>query len=366
MARALLAAGLTLPLLALACADPPPPEASPAALPVRSLVVEAAPFEPVLTLLGTVGPGSSAAVSAPVAGTIRYPARFARGLTTGATVRAGEVLAVIASLPAGERQGEAKIALRGAEEELARAERGFEVGILPKAERDRARVSADLARQRLADAGRALSQLAVRAPVAGRLVVAAPIPPGAEIAGGTPLATVAGGGRPRIEAQAAAGDLPHLRPGLAVRFLLPGGRAVGRGTLSEIAPMVDAAGTVRAIAEVDAGSENAELPPPGSGIEVEVALERRPAAITLPEEALVVTAEGTAVYRLYRLQNVEDRQAARRQPVTAGGRRDGRVEIVEGLAAGDRVAVAGVAALSNGALVVEEAGTPPPKTGARP
>jgi multidrug efflux pump subunit AcrA (membrane-fusion protein) len=104
---------------------------------------------------------------------------------------------------------------------------------------------------------------------------------------------------------------------------------------------------VAVVAEV---TEGAGLPAPGEGVEVMVELDRRDQTLTVPEEALVMSEGGAAVY-------VDQGGVARRRPVTTGGRAAGRVEVTGGLAPGDKVVVDGAALLSEGAKVtpIEEA-----------
>ncbi len=156
------------------------------------------------------------------------------------------------------------------------------------------------------------------------------------------LARVAAGGPPRVEARAAAGDRGRLHPGLGVRFVLPGvPGAAGRGVLREISPLLEAGGTAPVVAEVTEGSG---LPAPGEGVEVHVELDARPDTLTVPEEALVISEGGSALF-------VAEGGTARRRSVTTGGRADGRIEVVSGIAAGDKVVVNGAALLTDGAKV---------------
>ena len=115
--------------------------------------------------------------------------------------------------------------------------------------------------------------------------------------------------------------------------------------------MVDAQGTVRVVAEPD---DRAELPPPGEGVELKVMLATRPDALAVPEEALVPGAEGASLFV------VEGRALGKGNPVRQiavklGLTGEGRVEVLEGLQAGDRVVVSGAAFLSPGAAVIEAA-----------
>ena len=132
-----------------------------------------------------------------------------------------------------------------------------------------------------------------------------------------------------------------------MRFVLPGTPgAAGRGVLREISPELEAGGTAPVVAEATAG---AGLPASVEGVEVHVELDPRPDALTVPEEALVVSEGGSALF-------VVEGGAARRRPVITGARGEGRIEVVSGLAAGDKVVVSGAALLSDGVRVeaVEE------------
>jgi membrane fusion protein (multidrug efflux system) len=80
-------------------------------------------------------------------------------------------------------------------------------------------------------------------------------------------------------------------------------------------------------------------------VEVRLATDVRPAAVVVPEEAVVGTQMGTAVWV------VTDGKVERRT-VTLGVRSPGEVEIREGVAAGEAVVVGGQAMLQPGAPVM--------------
>ena len=65
----------------------------------------------------------------------------------------------------------------------------------------------------------------------------------------------------------------------------------------------------------------------------------------VPDEAIVTTSDGTFVWRI----GAEDK--AERVAVELGGRESGRVEIVSGVAAGDRIVTAGTHKVHAGAPV---------------
>jgi RND family efflux transporter MFP subunit len=341
-------------LAALAAACSPAPasvsEVAPA-VPVRLEKVTRDTFQPSLSVLGVVRPAETAEVTVTAAGRLRYPARFAGGLPSGAEVRAGEVLARISLLDAEASLAEARLHLRSAESELARHRRAFEAGIEAAVVLASFEAEAELARNRVAAAEGRLSRLDLRAPVSGRLIVDRRVPPESEVAAGTVLARIAAGGAPEVEARAAAADRDLLRPGLVVRFVAPGASfPSGEGTIREVSPIVEAAGTVPLVVRV---SDPVGLPAPGEGVELRIELDARPETITVPEDALVAAENGGAVFVAERTRGSA---IAKRRQVETGARGGGRVEILRGLTAGDQVVIGGASVLADGDLVapVEE------------
>lgn len=332
-------------LLLAACArtaeipeDPPP-------LPVKIEKAARAPFQPTLSLLGVVRPGKEAEVTIPAAGRLGYPERFRDGLSSGMRVAAGEVLARLENTDTEADLAEARLRLEAASTELARYQKAFDNGVVSAAQLATYKAEAALATQRLTAARQRRSFLELRSPVSGWLLVERRLPAGGEVQSGTSLVRIAAGGPPRVEARAAAGDRSRLHEGLGVQFVLPGGSGMagtaGRGAIREISPVLEAGGTVPVVAEV---TEGGGLPAPGEGVELRVELDPRPDALTVPEQALVVSEGGVAVF-------VSEGGTARRRAVTTGGRGGGRIEVISGLSAGDKVVVDGAALLSEGAKV---------------
>jgi RND family efflux transporter MFP subunit len=349
-----------LAVLALtSCAQAPAavPEEAPGS-PVRLETVKRATFQPELIVLGTVQPGGTAEVTVPASGRVLYPGRFAAGLVSGVEVRAGEVLARVSLQDAEAGLAEARLRLEAAETELARHQRAFDAGVEPAATLSSFKAEADLARNRLAAAQDRLGRLALRAPLSGRLIVDRRIAPESEVSAGTVLARIASGGALRVEGRAAAADRDRLHPGLPVRFAVSNASApaaMGAGVVREVAPVVDAGGTVTLVAAV---TDPAGLPGPGEGVELRIALDRHEQSLTVPEEALVVAESGSAVFVAERNRG---RLAARRRPVETGAKGGGRIEVLRGLSPGDKVVVGGAALLADGDPVtaLAEAGAEP-------
>ena len=345
---------LSLLLLSLAACSPAPadvPEEMPAA-PVRVVALKWEPFQPTLALLGVVQPAGLAEVAIPVSGRLDYPGRFAGGLTTGAAVREGEVLARISSHDSEAELAEARLRVELTSSELARHQRAFDSGVEAAAVLASYKAEAELARGRLEAAQGRAGRLALRSPVSGSLIVDHRIPPDSEVAPGTVLARVAAGGSLKVEGRAAAADRGRLHPGLKVRFVAPGTEETsGEGIVREVSPVVDAGGTVPLMVEV---TDPEGLPAPGEGVELRVELDPRPQALTVPEDSLVVSEDGSAVF----VVDLREGLVARRRAVETGARGGGRIEVLRGLDPGERLVVSGASLLEDGDRVVEVKDTP--------
>jgi membrane fusion protein (multidrug efflux system) len=119
------------------------------------------------------------------------------------------------------------------------------------------------------------------------------------------------------------------------------GRAFS-GTIVALDPLLDVNG--RAV-RVRASVANPErVLRPGLFARVSLEIDARPDAVLVPEAAVALQERGSIVYR------IEDGLAVA-TPVVTGVRRDGKVEIVEGLTADDEVVVSGQVRLRDRAQV---------------
>ena len=340
-----LAAVLFLVLGLGACRRPAPKPPKPAKVPVTTEIVQPRSFQASIGLLGRVVPASRIELRPPAEGRIRYTSGNSQGLRTGQTVRAGEPLFRIESPALDLRLSEAELSARAAETELERAKRGAEAGILPLAELEARQIDASLAAKRLLNAQQEYERLSVPAPASGVLKVQRAIIAGTEVGPDTLLAELAGDGAMRVEAWVPAAELDRLDQGLAVECRLPGSTtAAGMGVLTEIAQEVDAGGVARAMVEI---RQNSGMPRFGEGVELRVMLPAKPEALTVPKQAVTVSGHVTSVFVL---EKVGSSLKATVQLVQLGGRDGDRVEVLDGLKAGARVAVEGAEYLADGLL----------------
>ncbi|TIC86119.1 efflux RND transporter periplasmic adaptor subunit [Crenobacter intestini] len=190
--------------------------------------------------------------------------------------------------------------------------------------------------------GRDSARTQIRAPMAG-VVEAREVNPGDYVTPGKTafLLNADGGRRVRLALGGADGDA--LAVGMPVRLSAHGKTLTVR--IDEVRAGLDTASRARvawAMLPADAPWRV------GEALDAEIELERRQ-ALSVPAAAVVERPGGKVVYR------VEGGQAAERK-VTAGAEANGRVELLAGVQAGERIAVDGAGFLSDGAKVSEGQG----------
>jgi len=136
--------------------------------------------------------------------------------------------------------------------------------------------------------------------------------------------------------------LPDLRAGLAVRLSSPSAPGVNvETTVSEVRPSITLGGRS---AQVIVNLENPGPWGPGATVTASVRVAVHENATMLPEVSVVLRPAGAVVYV------ISDGKALQRV-VTTGLRRDGQVEILSGLAVGEKVAADGAGFLADGVAI---------------
>ena len=187
--------------------------------------------------------------------------------------------------------------------------------------------------------------------VAGRRLVS----PGAYLSVGTEITEVASIGMVKVGFSAPERYLSQLRRRAAVTIVTsayPG--EVFTGDISVVDPILDPTShTVQMVARIR--NRGGRLRP-GMSADVTASLGERPRALTVPDEAVFSEGNQSFVYL------VKPDSTVTRRAVVLGSRDSTRVEISDGLAAGDRVVQAGYQKLFEGAKVMPvsapAAGTP--------
>jgi membrane fusion protein (multidrug efflux system) len=287
---------------------------------------------------GTVEPLRTVVVNSQLAGTV-----LGVLAEEGDAVRAGAVLARLDARELSAQLRSAEAALEVAQRAAERAEALYTERIVTAAEyeRDRAALAAALAtRDQLRTR---LGYATVRAPIGG-VVLAQRVEAGGAVGVQTHLFTIADLSTLVVLAPVSELDVAGLDVGDPVEVALDA--LAGRTLTGHIRRIFPAADSVTRLVPVEVALTGAAAREamPGFLARVVFRLDPRSGVLMVPAGALVEDAGGSAVFV------VRDGRASRRR-VERGGTFEGRVEIVEGLVAGDTVVVAGATTLRDGAAV---------------
>ena len=341
--------------------EAPPAEAK-APVTVATAAVEKAHWPTLYEAMGTVRARTASTLSSRTMGYVREIRP-----QVGQTVQAGQVLVVLDSRDLAVQVDQAKAALteaRGAAPEAANALASAEAQLeLATATHNRmkslyekksisdqewdeaqaklrvARAARDMAQARKAQVESRIRQAeeavrgaevgqsfaSITAPFAG-IVTERKVEPGVLASPGTPLLTIEQSGAYRLEAAVEESRIRYVKPGQTVSVALEALDSEVNGRVTEIVPSVDAA-TRTFLVKID-------LPPQAN---LRSGLFGRARFGGAPRDALVVPSG--AVVRAGQVESVMtvENGVARRRLVTTGSRQGDRVEILTGLAEGERV-----------------------------
>ena len=188
-----------------------------------------------------------------------------------------------------------------------------------------------------------LEDLTIRAPFNGRVGTRS-VSLGAYIAPGTRITSLDDLSKVRLDFAVPENLLGRLEPGQTVTATSAAYKdRTFKGTVSTIDPRVDqATRTARLTAEFDNPDEALK---PGMFLAVALEVSSNAQAVVVPEEAIVSEGLRHVVYP------VKDNKVERRV-ITIGQRQGGKVEVVEGLKAGETIVVLGVQRVRPGAEVI--------------
>ncbi len=325
-----------------------------------TVIVEAAgerEFSDRIEALGTATANESVTITATVSD---LAAKVC--FTDGAVVKAGEVLVELESAEEQAALEEAKVNLAEARRELKRVTSLREQKVASEQELDTRRSAVEASEARLLAAQARLQDRSLRAPFAGVLGLRR-ISPGALVGPGTVITTLDDLSVIKADFAVPETFLAALQPGQAVEA-----RSVAwpdvkfTGTVSQIDSRVDP--NTRAV------TVQAKIPNPDGRLHPGMLLtielfSRVRRSLGIPEKALVAFAEKQFVYVLQAAAGQSGPKVQKRA-VRLGRRDAGWVEIVEGLAAGEKVVVEGLMDLQDGSVVrLAETGGDQPKPEAK-
>nr|WP_263854086.1 efflux RND transporter periplasmic adaptor subunit [Sphingomonas parva] len=294
-------------------------------------------FVETVEAVGTAVANEQVTLSAPVT------ERLVRlGFDDGQFVRAGQVIAILAQGQESAQLAEAQARAREAQQQLSRIETLRQRGFATQANLDAQVAAASAARAHATEARASIGDRVIRAPFSG-WVSLRNISAGAVVSSGTEIATISDISTIKLDFPVPETVLSAIRPGLTIDA-----RSAAwpdqpfRGQIATVDPVIDPdtrAVTVRARLP----NRDARLKP---GMLLTVAIETAPRmSLAVPELAVIGEGDRRFVYA------VDAGGTARRTEVRTGLRSGGRIEILEGLKAGQKVVTDGVVKLSDGMKV---------------
>lgn len=260
----------------------------------------------------------------------------------GQAVAAGDLLVSLDDAIARAELAQAEANLSLAQKNHERAQRLFERGASNAQARDEAQTQQQAASASLALARARLDKTRLHAPHDGVLGLRH-VSPGDYLEAGQDIVNLEVLDPLKVEFRVPQKSAGRIRPGQRIELGVdawPDERFAGE--VYAINPRVDEAGRSQAL-RAHVGNADGRLQP-GQFVRVAVILAERPDALVVPEEALVPRGDKL------QLALVEDGKAVFRE-VRSGRRKDGWVEIVEGLSADEQVISAGWQKVSPGGEV---------------
>ncbi len=260
-----------------------------------------------------------------------------------------------------------KAQLRNAEILHARARKLVERNVASQEQLDNAVAARDMALGAVRQTQALIDQKAIRAPFSGQLGIRR-VHLGQYLGVAEPVASLVDARTLKSNFSLDESTSPELKLGQPLEVLVdayPGRSFPAR--ISAIDPLIGKSRTV----QVQALLDNPEgLLAAGMFASIRVSRKADAPSLSVPETAVTYTAYGDTVFVAH--QDGDRPLSAKRVSVRIGERWDGRVEILQGLAEGDRVVTSGQINLSDG-MAVEPAkedtlssAAPPPRAGRRP
>jgi len=213
---------------------------------------------------------------------------------------------------------------------------GVQLGALQAESGERAaRAALDLARMQLEDCE-------IRAPFAGRLAYIGP-EKGEQLAPGMPVASLVDLSSVLIRSSLSERDVVRVSPGMTVDVFVPAlADQRFEGRVSAVGPRSDPA-TRSFPVEIRIPNAEGRLLS-GMAARSSIRVEDREGSLVIPAGAVVEQYGEPIVFTV-------EENLARRRPVKLGLRSDDRVEVLEGLSAGDRLVVQGQWTIKDGSAV---------------
>ena len=300
---------------------------------VEVAIVQAVPLVQEAQAVGTLLARQRVAIRPEVAGRI-----VAIGFADGAPVRKGQVLFQLDDTLQQAELAQAQAQLAVQQANLRRNEELVAQGFVAQRVLDESRAAVQVAQAQVALAQARLQRMRLLAPFDGVAGIRQ-VHVGEYVKDGTELVHLEDTSRLVVDFRLPERWQPQVRVGQALRLRMdarPQQDVLAR--VQAIDPALDADGRALIVrAQIEQGQQGLQ---PGMFARVALELGRDPAALMVPEEAIVPQGQQFWVWRLRPAEGDAPPQAER-VSVRLGVRRDGRVQVVEGLQPGDTIVVAG-------------------------
>lgn len=310
-------------------------EESPAVA-VRTAKVEQAPFALRTTLAGTLKGDRQTVLVAKLSGTVAGVS-----ITVGEQVARGQRLLDLDRGGVQSQYRQTEALYRDAETQLGKIESLFAAGAVSERELELARTGFDVAQANFEAARQAVE---IESPIAG-VVTDLYVRTGDEVAPGKPLVEVANVGALRLTLDVPSSQIGQLSVGQPVKVCAPYDTA--RCMDGAIRSIADAADRDTRTFEVECRfAEPLPSLAPGSFVSAEVTIRTLPAALSVPDLAILYRGGQAYVYAV-------DADTTLLVPLDVLARDQGRTAVAGALSPGQRVVVTGQKNLTPGARIRE-------------
>lgn len=337
---------LSAVLLAAGCSEEAPTQRPGGGAPVQVTTGTVAMQDWIDTIeaLGTARANESLVITAKVTETVERVA-----FEDGDHVTAGQVLVDLSGRAEVAQLEEAVAELREAQQQLDRQTGLVEAGTIPRSQLDTQIAARDTARARMQAIRARLADRVITAPFDGVLGFRQ-VSPGTLVTPGTAIATLDDVRTIKLDFSVPEIFIAQLQPGNAVQARSAAWPdRVFEGTVQSVDSRVDPV-TRAVVVRAAVPNPDAALRP---GMLLTVRLLQAPRrTLVVPEIALIQIGGDAFVFR------VKDDGTVEQVKVRAGARRRGEVELLDGVAEGDRIVVEGTVKLRSGARVIEGAAAP--------